>query len=837
MPHATIINNNNQEKIMNPTLPPFPRRALLCALLTSSSIAIADSKAPAPVNPASKTSTAVANKEMPAMTVTDTKETPLARQSNKERYRLPATSESISRTQIDSTINAMNTQDVIKYMPSITVRSRYIGDTNAPVAWRTSGTGMSARGLIYADGILLSSLLGNNNSNTGSPRWNMVSPSEIERVDVLYGPFSAMYSGNSIGGVIDITTKMPEKFEAGADIKSSWQTFNMFGNKTTFDSQQYSFNLGDKMNDFSWRFDVSHLDSHSQPISYQNPTFSKIKATAADPVVAGAVNNLNPYGQPAVVLGEGNINHTIQDNFKWKLAYDFTPTISGAYTLNLWTNDANAHSNSFLTNVKTGLPVTDGNVNINGMRYTLAANAFGESRAEQLHWSHGLNLKSHTGGIFDWSLSGSVVEYGRDISRTSTQTPNQAALNGAGQITSLTGTGWQTADAKGIWRPMAMGQHEVSFGFHHDLNTLNNPIFTVSNNWNSSTGEGIPSQNSVGKTQTEAYWVQDAWDFHKDWNLTLGGRLENWHAYDGVNSATVNGVLKTVNQADSNALHFSPKFKMTWQAMDRLKIGASIARAFRFPTVTELFQTSTVTTAGITTLTNGNPNLKPEDALSSELAGEYQLDNGKLRLSLFQERVNNAIYTQPGLISLQNITSTITSPQNIKQTETYGIEFSGDVKDVGINGLDLAGNATWTDSRISKNSASDAAAALTPIATTTTNFTANPYSQLPTTGARQPRVPEWRASATVSYRPTDDWTNSVSMRYSSKQFSALNNADTNGGTYTGNTAFFVVDLRTKYQITKQLAVAAGIDNVNNQQYWIFHPFPMRTYFAELKFNY
>jgi iron complex outermembrane receptor protein len=75
------------------------------------------------------------------------------------------------------------------------------------------------------------------------------------------------------------------------------------------------------------------------------------------------------------------------------------------------------------------------------------------------------------------------------------------------------------------------------------------------------------------------------------------------------------------------------------------------------------------------------------------------------------------------------------------------------------------------------------------------------------------------------------------MRYSSKQYSALNNADTNGGTYTGNTAFFVVDLRTKYQITKQVAVAAGIDNVNNNEYWIFHPFPMRTYFAELKFNY
>ncbi|MFI3220951.1 MAG: TonB-dependent receptor [Methylococcales bacterium] len=820
---------------MNHTQPPFPlnpRRALLCALLLSSPFAIADTKAPAKADVA---------KEMPEMTVSDTKDksTPLAKQSNKERYKLPATTESITSEKIDNTINAMSAEDVIKYMPGIQVRKRYIGDTNAPVGWRTSGTGLSARGLIYADGILLASLLGNNNGNTGSPRWNMVSPSEIERTDVMYGPFSAAYSGNSIGGVIEMTTKMPEKFEAGADIKSSWQTYNVYGNSKTYDSQQYSFNLGDKMKDFSWRFDVSHLDSHSQPISYQDPTLSKVKATAADTVVTGGVADINQYGVPAIVQGEGNINHTVQDNFKWKLAYDITPTIKAAYTLGLWQNDANSHGNSFLTNAKTGAPVVSGNVNINGLRYTLAPNAFAESRAEQMHWSHGMNLKSSTGGIFDWELTGSVVDYGKDISRNAGNvTPNQAASNGAGIVTSLTGTGWHTADAKGIWRPQALGQHEVSFGFHHDLYSLKNPTYTVTNNWQGSTGMGVPTTNSEGKTQTEAYWVQDSWDFHKDWNLTLGGRLESWHAYDGINSATVNNKLQTVNQANNNVTHFSPKFKMTWEPMERVKIGASVAQAYRFATATELFQTNQVTTGGQTTITNGNPNLKPEEALSSELAAEYALDKGKLRLSLFHERINNAIYSQPGFTTLSNGTiATISSPQNVRQTETHGIEFSGEASDVGIQGIDLSGNFTWADSRITKNSEADKAAALTPIATTATNLTANPYSQLPSEGARQARVPEWRASATVAYRPTDKWTNAVSMRYSSAQFSATNNADTNHGTYLGNNAYFIVDLRTKYQITKQFAIAGGIDNVNNVEMWIFHPFPMRTYFAELKFNY
>ena len=176
--------------------------------------------------------------KMPEMTIGGKVKAP-GRQTEMERYRLPQTTESITRERIDNTINLATPEDAIKYMPSIQVRTRYIGDTNAPVGMRTSGTSASARNLIYADGILLSSLLGNNNTNTGSPRWNTVSPGEIERVDVMYGPFSAAYAGNSIGGVINITTRMPEKFEFGADAQASWQTFNLYGTKDTYETQRY----------------------------------------------------------------------------------------------------------------------------------------------------------------------------------------------------------------------------------------------------------------------------------------------------------------------------------------------------------------------------------------------------------------------------------------------------------------------------------------------------------------------------------------------------------------------------------------------------------------------
>ena len=89
------------------------------------------------------------------------------------------------------------------------IRQRHIGDTQSPITSRTSGVGASARTLLYVDGILLSALIGNNNTSA-SPKWGLITPDAVARVDVLNGPFSAAFPGNSIGSVIAFATRMPE---------------------------------------------------------------------------------------------------------------------------------------------------------------------------------------------------------------------------------------------------------------------------------------------------------------------------------------------------------------------------------------------------------------------------------------------------------------------------------------------------------------------------------------------------------------------------------------------------------------------------------------------------
>ena len=56
----------------------------------------------------------------------------------------------------------------------------------------------------------------------------------------------------------------------------------------------------------------------------------------------------------------------------------------------------------------------------------------------------------------------------------------------------------------------------------------------------------------------------------------------------------------------------------------------------------------------------------------------------------------------------------------------------------------------------------------------------------------------------------------------------------NGHSYRGVSRFVVVDLGAQWRLHKNLTGAFGIDNVNNDKYWNFHPYPQRSYVAELK---
>ena len=710
---------------------------------------------------------------------------------------IPTTIEGITAAQIEQSINAVDAEDALKYFPSLTVRKRYSGDfDHAVLASRASGTGNSARSLVYADGILLSNLLGN--GATFTPRWGLVSPDEIERVDVLYGPFSAAYPGNAAGAVVDYLTRMPSKLEVHAKLSAFGQSFKQYGTDERYVGRQASLSVGNKSGDLSWWLSLTHLDNDGQPIAFANKLVSAGVPGKGGVPVTGAIADKTPGNADRLILGDTNQIQTVQDQGKIKLAYDITPALRASYTLGWWDNDADRRVNSYLRD-SAGKTVTSGAINIAGRQYALTPADFAPATGELRHIMQGLSLKSHTKDEWDWELAVSNYDYNKDEVRTTTAfltTPGPKA----GSLTDMGGTGWTTIAAKGIWRPYADNSHIVDLGIQRDAFRLRTLVSETSEWTSGAAGAKVSSFN--GDTRLESLYAQDTWRFAPEWKATIGGRLERWEAFNG----SLGTATTTKTFPERSETSFSPKLALSNELNENWTLKASAGRAVRYPTVSELFQGAIVGD----TLMNNDPNLKPERSVTSELTAERKLEKGLVRATYFFETTRDALYSQRNV----NVTPNVTNIQNVGSIRTNGLELAAQADDVFIMGLELSGSVTYTDSTIAANP----------------NFPAS-------VGKDQPRVPRQRATILATYHPTDKWSASLGARYSGKQWGTLDNTDPNGSSYTGFSSYFVTDVRLRYHFDKQWSGSVGIDNLGNKKYWAFHPYAQRTMLAELQYDF
>jgi iron complex outermembrane receptor protein len=721
----------------------------------------------------------------------------------KQRFQLPQESYSITSRQIEETINLKDPEDAVKYMPDLFVRKRNDGDNQAVLATRTWGLNSSARTLIYYDDLLVSALINNNNQN-GSPHWNLISPDAIARVDFLDGPFAAAYPGNSIGGVLIFTSKMPDHAFATAKETVSVMPWSQYGTKDTYTSSNTTASAGNRIGAFSWLLSVNYQDSWQQPLTYTTSPTIPVGTT-------GTFLALNKQGLPADVIGTGTLAHTQQTSANLRLAYDVTPLVQATYAFGIWNNHQISDPQTYLTSTATGAPTFAGNSGFASNRYIW----------DETHLSNAVSLKSDTKGMFDFDLSASSYNYLQDIQLNPfTVTPTGVGYSTNGKITRMDGTNWQNADAKGIWRPFGFdGPQEISFGLHGDRYELENPTY-ASAVWNNtpSTGTGQLYSDGEGETRTGALWAQDAWKIEPNLKLTLGGRLESWEAVNGFNLNTTtssSGLITstaTINQPNLSSTNFSPKASLSYDPNKDWNITANFGEAYRYPTVAELYQNITV--GG--TATFANPDLTPEQDFNGELNIERHWSDGRVRLTLFEERTNNAIISQTNLVTVGTTQTPTTTVGNVGAIRMQGVELSADKNNVLVKGLELFGNVTYVDSRI----LSDPTWAGT-----------NPLTGLPDTvvGNRVPYVPDWRAKFGLTYRPNENWAYTVAARYSGKQYSTLDNTDIIPHVFGAFDNYVVFDMKVHYSATKNLAFDFGIDNLLNEQYFLFHPFPGRTY--------
>lgn len=707
---------------------------------------------------------------------------------------LPSTTATVTAEQ-SQYWNVVTAEDVLKYVPNMAVRKRFIGDVNSPIAVRGTSNSQTARGLVYADGLLLSNFLGN--TFTFAPRWSMVFTDNIDRTDVIYGPYSALFPGNSIGATVAITTRMPQKFEADAHVQAFSQHFDLFGVNRSFNGTNSSATIGDKNGNLSWLIGVNHLENTGQPLQFATLAASNVPARTTDRPVTGALFYNDQNNARTAVLGvtaEG-IERTFQDQFKLKLAYDFTPTLQAGFTLGYWHQKYNSDTQSFLRDA-AGNPVYSGLVSIGGYEYNVPAATFAPSQGSSENFLYGLSLK--TRNATGWNAE-AVASY-FDITQSIARTANSGVPgNGPGTIAFGDGTGWKTLDLRTTWTPESptagLAAHWLSFGYHYDDYFLDNETYNTAA-WRD--GGGTSFANAFGgRTQTQAVYAQDAWRFLPRWKFTYGARYENWNAYDG--SRAIGAT--SLDYGEVSQSHWSPKASLSFDATQDLLLRASIGRAYRFPTVGELFQ-GQITGLSIV---NNNPNLKPEDDLSKELTAEWQHGNGVYRFTLFQDDVKNTLFSQTNTTVIPSITNF----QNIDKVRSRGIETSYEGQDVLIHGLDLTAGVAYTQSKIIANSG-------------------NPAS----VGKYFYRIPLWRANVAATWRATSQSAITLAARYSGREYNTLTNIDTNPNTYGGTSTYTVVDAKFTFRPTKRTELGIGVDNLFDHRYYVFHPYAGRTVYVE-----
>lgn len=696
--------------------------------------------------------------------------------------------------------NLATTEDLVKYEPGLIVRRRFIGDANGTLGIRGANMFQTARSMVFADGVPLHYLL--QSRWNGAPRWSMIAASEIQQVDILYGPFSAEYGGNAMGGVILMESRIPQESEFHFDSMLYFQDFSAYGFQEVLPGYKSFLSYGNKLGDVSFYLSYNHLENKAQPQSFH---IGAPASGAESTQVSGAIAGRDQLGRDVMYYGDSGVIDSVTDNFKLKLGYDL-----GAWSalLNVVYEDRVTDADrprSYLRNA-SGEPVWSGNVGQDASEFFVPASSFGISEGRRDSLSAGLRIRGQLSDSL--SFEGNLNRFSvlRDENLISSGHPASNNFTLAGQLTDSGDTGWRTAEIKLSYEPPSLSGLSLTSGLRREQYHLHTDVLDV-DDYRAPDGYQY-SARSGGETVLDAAFVQVYWDLFHTWEVGLGARYESWESrrgYHGVEEPQ-SSKLELARLPGQQRNKLSPKFSLGYFPHDLWSLRYSLARAYRFPIVEELFSRYQAFNA----VNHANPNLEPEAGLHHNLMLERKWSNSVLRLNLFQEVIDDVIEAQstylPGGVSVRTFLP-------VSRVKTRGAELVVNLEDVWLNGFDLRFNMAHTRAEIIKNSPDPAIE-----------------------GKRYPRMPDWRANLLGSYRLTASLDIGAGLRYAASSFGRLDNRDTESEVFGAQDGYLFVDLKANWALSKNLVFGLGLDNVFNKKAFVTHPWPMRTLFLEGKIS-
>lgn len=716
-------------------------------------------------------------------------------------------------TQADMiSINVATTEDLVKFEPSIVIRRRFIGDSNGTLGIRGANMFQTPRSMVFADGVPLHYFL--ESRWKGAPRWTMVSASEIAQVEVVYGPFSAEYSGNTMGGAVLIETAIPQEQELHIDGSFFRQQFSDYGfNDDSLDGHKGFISYGNKIENFSFYLSFNHLDNDSQPqtFRYGSPPTPTTSPTIPIPVT-GAIFENDSRGHSQPWYGDTGIVKTKTDNYKIKLGYEFN---NWASLLNIAyedrtskTDSANIYLSPTGENADNEL-IWSSPVIQDGQIFAVDSSRLNDGKLSRESLSIGLRLRGEISDSITLETNFNQFKVLKDENRKSRQSLDDPSYNQSGSIADYKNSGWKTADLKLTFEDIFTEDLEFITGIRHERYSLNLDLYDSPNY---KTGEkGLFISRFGGNTSLAGAFAQFNWGFSKYIDIAFGVRREQFKSSDGYfdddDAATPTHYELAYIPSESKS-KTSPKFSLGLKPAEHWLVRYSLAKAYRFPIAEELFsQYEDFNSSSI-----ARPDLKPEDGIFQNVMIERTLEDGYLRTNIFIDNVQNAIESQ----LYRNVDANdedVRTFSPIDRVKTLGIEFIFNKYNVIIDNFDLRFNLSYTDAEIVENKLN-----------------------ADTEGNQAPRQPKWRSHLLSTYHLNEDWSVSGNFQYASDSYGRITNDDNEDNVYGAQDGYTRIGLNTRYKLNEHLAFGLGIDNITNEITYVAHPWPSRTLYVNVSYD-
>lgn len=699
-----------------------------------------------------------------------------ATKTTQSTFESPASVEVVSAKKIEQK-SVQRADEALKDVAGVTVRST--GD-HAPNSYNNQVTLRGIPGYYRTAVMVDDSPM--NNAFSGGVNWSNMMVDDIQQIEVVKGPFSSLYGGNAMGGVINIITKEPTEREISV--------------KTGYGSNNYkngSIIYRDKITD---KLGITLDYNRQQSDGYVGDlvvTKSPSNGTSGTSVF-GQEASTDSTGKTVYIVGDKGNKPWWMNNAGIKLIYRFDDVSKLTFGMSY-----HEHKNDY-DRFNTYLRDSAGNPFYSGSAQLNSTQVASMSEKDYLSGPTGEETKKYTLAYETKFMNTVKAKFKADYTEFGywyiSQSTGATSNGGAGTFTDIPNK--KTYASAQFDFPLGEMNYIV-IGVDTNKNELDKSVKVLPNWRDDSTTTTLNSINN-GDSTTNALFLQDTIDFSEQWVLYVGGRYDTWKT-KGLAESYVAPTYSLAYDTRKDS-QFSPKASLVYLPTHNTTIRTSIGQAFKAPLLSDLYS-SYVGSNG--TLYQANSDLKPEKTTSWEIGFDQRFGTKtELKATYYVNNLTNLIYST-------QVSTTLNEKRNAGKAKINGVEV--EVKQELVEGINAFANFTYSDTEITQNDANPALV-----------------------GKELTYMPKKQFNIGVTGKQ-GSWNGSLIANYMDDLYTTETNTDVVKGVYGAYESYFTADAKIGYQFTKWLNGSLAVNNIFDKEFYQYGLNAGRTVYGELAFKF